>query len=250
MLNRMFDKLKGLLISLFLVTLLAGCQDEVLLSDLDQRQANETLSVLQKQNINAIKESQGKGLFRVKVAKNDQDIAVQILQEYNLPSPKRFEVSDAFPADALVASPQAEKARLLSAIEQRLEQSLISLVSVVNAKVHISYPVNNTLRQKVPSRASALIIYEGDIDADELSTDIKMFIKNAFNDLDSRNITVLLFKKQEIVRSQPSDTSSLVQLSHYYWLALLPIIFIVIFLAYQRRKKNILHDLKTNKATE
>ncbi|HGJ5875815.1 MAG TPA: hypothetical protein ACHBX0_04710 [Arsenophonus sp.] len=76
------------------------------------------------------KSAQGKGLYKINVAKEDLSAAVQLLQEYQLPSQERLEIAQLFPANALVNSPQIEKARLISGIEQRLEQSLMAQIKL------------------------------------------------------------------------------------------------------------------------
>lgn len=112
-------------ISLFLfILLLCGCKQQELLNHLDQQQANDVLAVLQRHNINAEKKDQGKTGFSIYVEPTDFASAVDWLKIYNLPGKPDIQISQMFPADALVSSPRAEKARLYSAIEQRLEQSL------------------------------------------------------------------------------------------------------------------------------
>ena len=64
------------------------------------------------------------------------------LKIYNLPGKPDIQISQMFPADALVSSPRAEKARLYSAIEQRLEQSLKIMDGIVSSRVHVSYDVD------------------------------------------------------------------------------------------------------------
>lgn len=76
------------------------------------------------------KSAQGKGLYKINVAKEDLSAAVQLLQEYQLPSQERLEIAQLFPANVLVNSPQIEKARLISGIEQRLEQSLMAQIKL------------------------------------------------------------------------------------------------------------------------
>lgn len=125
-----------------LFPLLSGCKDQSLLTNLDQRQATEIQAVLQKHQITSTRKALGKGLFDVSVKKEDMGIAIQILEEYQLPTLSRIEVTQLFPSDALVSSPQAEKARLISAIEQRLEQSLLTIDHVIDARVHVSYPIS------------------------------------------------------------------------------------------------------------
>ena len=63
----------------------------------------------------------------------------------NLQSPGKpdIQISQMFPADALVSSPRAEKARLYSAIEQWLEQSLKIMDGIISSRVHVSYDVDN-----------------------------------------------------------------------------------------------------------
>ncbi|WP_341265960.1 hypothetical protein WKC53_04935 [Morganella morganii] len=122
--------------------LLGGCKEGTILSSLNQRQSNEVLAALHKHQIQAVKVPQGKGLFTISVPEEQSRHAIHILQEYHLPSNERVEIAGIFPSDSLVASPQSEKARLISAIEQRLEQSLLSFDAVTETRVHLSYPLS------------------------------------------------------------------------------------------------------------
>ena len=176
-----------------LLPLLNGCKDQSLLTNLSQRQATEIQAVLQKHQITSTRTALGKGLFEISVKKENIGIAIQILEEYQLPTISRIEITQLFPSDALVSSPQAEKARLISAIEQRLEQSLLTIDHLIDARVHVSYPLSSNDRITPTPHASALVFYEdGMIDSDQLSDDVRAFIHNAFNDMDESNITVLL----------------------------------------------------------
>ncbi|OPG75877.1 EscJ/YscJ/HrcJ family type III secretion inner membrane ring protein, partial [Pseudomonas ogarae] len=124
---------------LLLCLALVGCRQPNLLEGLDQQQANEVLSVLQRNNIAAVKVDTGKTGYAVKIDALDFSAAVDLLNLYSLPSRPRLQVAEMFPSDSLVASPRAEKARLYSALEQRIEQSLAVLEGVVSARVHVSY---------------------------------------------------------------------------------------------------------------
>ena len=96
-----------------------------------------------------------------------------------------------FPADSLVASPRAEKARLYSALEQRLEQSLATLEGVVSARVHVSYELEagESGRKVAPIHLSALVIYERD--------------KNSFSGIDYEHISVVLSKRASVQHAAP-----------------------------------------------
>lgn len=86
-----------------------------------------------------------------------------------------------FPADALVSSPRAEKARLYSAIEQRLEQSLKIMDGIISSRVHVSYDVDNgdSGKTALPIHISVLAVYEKDINPEIKINDIKRFIVNS-----------------------------------------------------------------------
>lgn len=84
------------------------------------------------------------------------------LKIYNLPGKPDIQISQMFPADALVSSPRAEKARLYSAIEQRLEQSLKIMDGIISSRVHVSYDVDNgdSGKTALPIHISVLAVYE------------------------------------------------------------------------------------------
>lgn len=151
--------MKAGVVLLLLGLALAGCRQPSLLEGLDQQQANEVLSVLQRNNIAAVKVDAGKAGYAVKIDQSDFSAAVDLLNLYSLPSRPRLQVAEMFPADSLVASPRAEKARLYSALEQRIEQSLAVLEGVVSARVHVSYDLDagEGGRKSPPIHLSAVV---------------------------------------------------------------------------------------------
>ncbi len=197
----------GLIIA---IILLQGCKQEKLLTGLDQRQANEVIAILQQNNIAAEKSDQGKLGLSVTVNTVDFVASVELLNQHNLPSAPRVEIMQAFPVDALVASPQAEKARLISVLEQRLEQSLSIINPITRAKVHISYPLGlrSDVRTPEPVHVSALLTYSGSIDEAKFGNEIKIFLKNSFGNIEFANISVVLFKQPVIQRAVPTSRES------------------------------------------
>ncbi|WP_195496190.1 type III secretion system inner membrane ring lipoprotein SctJ [Proteus penneri] len=230
-----------------LVSLLTGCKEQSLLTGLNQRQATQVQAVLQKHQITSTQTALGKGLFDVSVKKEDVAVAIQILEQYQLPSNTRVEITQIFPSDALVSSPQAEKARLISAIEQRLEQSLLTIESVINARVHISYPISPSERIIPPPHASAIIFYEDSVpDAEQLGEDIRAFIHNSFNDMNEDNITVLLYprniNKLNVLKPLTTDENSAITFN-YWWLLgplFIGLLFITIFIFIKYRQKKLM----------
>lgn len=186
-----------------IICLLCGCDNQTLLTELSQRQSNEVLAVLQENGVEGTRRDNGKLGNSIKVARTDFVTAVDLLHLYNLPSKDPIEIIQAFPGDSLVASPQAERSRLLSLIEQRLQQSLLSIPGVVNARVHVSYPLSQT---RQPQQISSLITYAGNEDPKLLMNKIKLFLTNSFAEARYDNVSVVIVERpplQHQVRNKP-----------------------------------------------
>lgn len=192
-------------LAVLLLFILTGCRQQDLLEGLDQNQANEVIAVLQRHNIEADKVGRGKAGYSILVAEPNFAAAVDWLKIYDLPSRPRVEVAQMFPADSLVSSPRAEKARLYSAIEQRLEQSLQNMEGLLSTRVHVSYDVaaGEGGQQSNPIHLSALAVYERDINPEQKINDIKRFLKNSFADVEYENISVVLSKRSEAQQQAP-----------------------------------------------
>ncbi len=191
--------------------LLSGCKEGTILSSLNQRQSNEVLAALHKHQIQAVKTPQGKGLFTISVPEEQSRHAIHILQEYHLPTDERIEIAGIFPSDSLIASPQSEKARLISAIEQRLEQSLLSFDAVTGARVHLSYPLSgpgSPRKQPETPRASVLIYHSGIEDETQFAQDIQTFVMNAFNGLTEESVSVLLYPGKPVIDLPPQPENA------------------------------------------
>lgn len=229
-------KVYGCLVLLCLM--LVGCRQPSLLEGLDQQQANEVVSVLQRNNITASKINNGKLGHSVYIAQADFPAAVDLLTLYSLPSKPRVEIAQMFPADSLVASPRAEKARLYSALEQRLEQSLTTLAGVVSARVHVSYDLESgeSRRNAVPIHLSALVVYERDIEPLLLINDVKRFLKNSFSAMDYDHISVVLSKRGLIQHAAPSLEPRSRDLTWLYGIFALGIFAAVIYSVLQYRQ--------------
>jgi len=186
-----------LLLYPLLCLLIIGCARSDLLQALDERQANEVVAVLLNHNIDAEKKAQGKAGFLVRVSAADLAEAINIVQMNGLPSMPRTQVANLFPPDSMVSTPLAERARLLSAIEQRLEESLVTLDGVQAARVHVSYDAGaaeGSLQQRKPPsmHVAAVLAHSGDSDQQALLTTAKRFLRNAFVDVAYDNVSIVL----------------------------------------------------------
>jgi len=242
------------LLKLIVITftlILTGCREESLLSGLDQSQANEVVSLLQKNNIAAVKKDQIKAGFSVGVAKSDFASAVDLITLYNLPSAKRVEIADMFPADALISSPRAEVARIYSAIEQRLEQTLNQMQGVVSSRVHVSYDMNNTDAEKAtqPVHISALLRFrEASVEQDSLIADAKRLLKNSFSKVRYDDVSVVLSPVPEYQQQPPVKvTGNDVPMALYLALGLGIVFVVLVVWSFIRRNPGMSVSLKGNR---
>lgn len=184
--------------------IVAACARSNLLESLDERQANEVVATMLRHNIQAEKQNLGKGGFVVRVAEADLPEAIELLQREDLPSAPRLQIASAFPADSMVSTPTGEHARLLSAIEQRLEESLAVIGGVRTARVHVSYdavPSSGRLQPQEPKmHVAAVIVHEEDVDSQALLQSVKRFLRNAFVQVEYDNVSVILSAEKPVRR--------------------------------------------------
>lgn len=199
-------RLRVVVASLLLALVLSGCRTE-LLANLSQRQANETIALLQRHGIEAQKADLGKGRFRVDVSKGDFAEAVGLLERNQLPTKDNMSIADLFPTDSLVNSPAAERARLISGLEQRLEQTLRSIERVLSARVHLSYPLNDRSDVSRDMHASVLLNYDGPLNDAILIQRVKQLVKNSFDALSYDNISIVVFQASSVPEPLMGATS-------------------------------------------
>lgn len=232
-------KLWLLLVTVFL---LSGCKEEALLNGLDQNQANEVVALLQKNNIAATKRNMAKAGYSVYVGMRDFAAAVDLMTIYNLPSRPRVEVAEMFPADSLISSPRAEVARIYSAIEQRLEQTLNQINGIVSSRVHVSYDVSNNEsgKQGKPMHVAVLLRYDTAVPAEgNLLNDATRLVKNSFANIDYENISVVMTPAPKAWPLPPAESRQYEASSWgEYSVAILLIMMIISGVMYVLQKKH------------
>lgn len=237
--------LKKLLLISF-IGLLLGCDNQLLLSNLNQRQSNEVLALLQEHGVEANRKHDNKSGDSIRVAPNNFVIAVDLLRQYNLPSKDPVEIIQAFPGDSLVASPQAERTRLLSLIEQRLEQSLLAIPHVVNARVHVSYPLNGNGTVKQAQKISSLVTYSGNEDPKMMMNKIKLFLNSSFADTSYDNVSVVIVNRPPLqYQIQPEEPNLINPVTLGFTITMIILLFgMLIFIWKQQANKKVTDPIK------
>jgi len=184
----------------------AGCSRGPLYSDLTETQANEVQAALLSAGIDARKGAMAKTkAWSVEVYRADLPHAMAVLSAQGLPRQPLRTLGEVFPKEGLVSSPLEERARYVFALAQEVEQTLLTLDGVVDARVHIAMPERNVFDDKSPSAsASVVIIEQPNASLEARETDIKAIVTDGIEGLNDINrVTVKFFTRQPTPNAPP-----------------------------------------------
>jgi type III secretion protein J len=181
---------------LAVVLTLCACSQQ-LFGGLDESSANQVVGALRSEGIAAEKSSAGDDMWKVSVADDEFSRAVQVLKRRNLP-PQRFDgLGRTFKKDSLVSTPMEERARLIFAMSQELERSLLEMDGVLVARVHPVIPPHDPLNpKKVPSSASVLVKYRAGSDMATREGMIRSLVASGVEGLAYDDVRVLLISAE------------------------------------------------------
>jgi type III secretion protein J len=155
---------RPLYVLLFVPPLLIGCTAPVA-AGLDEPQANRIVVALDRAGVGAEKETDpaAEGRFRVMVERDEAPRAIAALREEELPAPSTPGLLDAMGKGALVPSELTEHAQFESGLAGELERTLTGVEGVLTARVHLSLPERDPLREgaKVKPTAAVLLKHRG-----------------------------------------------------------------------------------------
>jgi type III secretion protein J len=176
-----------------LLTLVVGCSNQEVYSQLSERQANEMVAVLRSAGIEADKQQQ-EGQFSVLAARSDFANAVRTLNAQGYPRESFDTMGKVFKREGFVSSPLEERARLMHAMSQEISSTIASIDGVVTARVHLVMPEHNPLLDKPqPAAAAVFIKHRPDRDLSSQIPQIKALVVNSIEGLSYDNVTVALF---------------------------------------------------------
>jgi type III secretion protein J len=186
--------------------IVAGCSRGPLYSDLTETQANEVQAALLTAGIDARKAAMVKTKgWSIEVDRTDVPHAMAILGASGLPRQPLRTLGEVFPKEGFVSSPLEERARYVFALSQEVEQTLLKLDGVVDARVHIAMPERNAFDDKSPSASASVVIIEqpgASLEARE--TDIKAIVTDGVEGLNDINrVTVKFFTRRSASEAPP-----------------------------------------------
>jgi type III secretion protein J len=178
--------------------MLAGCTQQ-LFGNLDENSANLVVAALRSEGISAVKSASNEEFWKVSVPEDEFARATQILKRRNLP-PQQFEgLGRVFKKESLVSTPTEERARLIYAMSQELEQSLSALDGVLTARVHPVIPPHDPLNpKKIASSASVLIKYRAGAEIADAEALIRNLVASGIEGLALNDVKVLMVKSEPL----------------------------------------------------
>lgn len=176
---------------------LAGCSVPVA-GGLDETQANRVVVALDRAGVVAEKDADpaAEGRFRVSVERDEAARAIVALRDEELPAPTAPGLLDSMGKGALIPSQLTEHAQYASGLAGELERTLSTVEGVLTARVHLSLPESDPLREGPRAKATAAVLlkYRGanpPIDALE----VKRLIAGAAPGLAPDDVAVVLVSR-------------------------------------------------------
>ncbi|MEQ5842612.1 type III secretion inner membrane ring lipoprotein SctJ [Paraburkholderia acidicola] len=193
-----------------LLACVAGCSQE-LYSGLEERDANQMISVLSDAGINASKENvetrDGGSSWQVDVDSGEVGDALKVLRAHGLPHQQLESLGQIFQQQGLVATPSEERVRYIYGVQQELARTLDDVDGVVVAHVQVVIPENDPLSDKVkPSSASVYIKYRPGVDLQVMAPMVKELVTHSIEGLSYDNVS--LFLQAESPSAQPASQGS------------------------------------------
>lgn len=176
-------------ILIVLLALVSGCRSE-LLHSVDEHEANAIVRVLDAAGIGAWKERSA-STYRIDVSSSELPRALTVLEANGLPRAPETSLASTFGETSLIATPDEERARMMSALAGELSLTIARLPGVRDARVHIALPSQPASLDAPRGRptASVLLRTEPAASVDETST--RALIAHAVEGLDVADIHIV-----------------------------------------------------------
>ena len=187
-----FRHVRTVALLLVCAPLLAGCK-VALDHHLTERQSNAIVALLLDHGIPAGKSISKTGQFAVDVEQQDFAAAYALQRDHGLPRATTTSAKQIFGNSGLVASPQADAAKLVFAEDQQIAQAISSIDGVINAHVIIVPPRFDPLSEgKSLAAASVLVSYAPHAGVNRLVPQIKMLVADGVRGLSYNRVTVVM----------------------------------------------------------
>lgn len=201
---RSFKYLPLVLVIVFLM----ACKEASIVHDLSERDANEIMVLLAKNDINSSKHQEirnQESFWIVNVAKEDEIRAQSILVANNLPKIRQGGLKGICQDTSMIVTDETEQCRRLLAYKGEIINSLESIPGVVSADVvlnvpeKVEFPDENTPIDRPTAAVTIMYLVDANVRTDLNEGKVQEFVANSITGLDSRDVSVIIsYLKQKI----------------------------------------------------
>jgi len=176
-----------------LALMLTGCSREILLRDLNERDANEIVGVLYSSSIEAQKLADAKGkAFSVEVRSSDLARAVAVLRALGLPKSPRTNLNEVFRSTGFAPTPFEERVRYLFGLAQEIERTISLMEGVLQTRVHVVTPDGaSKIADLQQAKASIFVSYDDRYDIELLVPRIRRLVSDSIEGLSPQRVEIL-----------------------------------------------------------
>lgn len=194
------------LLFIFTLVVCTGCASrQVIVTDLQEKDANEILQFLASKGIVATKTEQAVAggaaatsavMWTIQVPNAQAIEAISILNNNGLPRRPGVDLLTLFQKSGLVSTDKEEQIRYQQGLAEQIANTIRQIDGVLDAYVQLSIPdTENALGQTIPGivRASVYVKHQGILDNpnSQLVTKIKRLVAASVNGLTFDNVTVI-----------------------------------------------------------
>ncbi len=203
-------KMAPLLLCGFFLLTLTGCdQENMILTNVDETDANQIIVLLESKGITTTKtpvKTSGAGasqstatMWDIMVSSSRSTEALAILNRIGLPRKPGISILDLFPQQGMMKTEKEEQIRYNEGLNEQLANTLRKIDGILDVEVQISFPQEDTFNpdaQKEYPRASVFIKHDGILDDPNnlLPQKIRRYISGSILDLRYEDVTVVADK--------------------------------------------------------
>jgi type III secretion protein J len=196
---------------------LSGCTQQ-LLGSIDEMAANQVVSALRLEGVTADKAPAGEKLWKVSVPQDQFALAVQIIERRNLPAPAFQGLGQMFKKESLVSTPTEERARLVHAMSQELERSLMEIDGVLIARVHpVILPSDPLSPKRMAASASVLIKYRSGWDMSGRESMVRALVAAGVEGLSFDDVRVVMVAAPAPTSAEPMPLKAAANANYPRW---------------------------------
>lgn len=181
------------IVSVLALTLSACGGSVELLSNMNEREANEVIAALDEAGIKVQKLPGKDGVVNLAVENSAVARAITVLSAEGLPRERRATMGDVFRKEGLISSPLEERARYLWALSQELSETISQIDGVLRARVHVVLPERSSGGEaSLPSSAGVFVKHRRGVNLEESVPQIKRLVASSIPGLVVDKVSVVL----------------------------------------------------------